>query len=158
MPVASILCILSKCLVSTKKLHTQPPPHTPHTHTHSCPPHTTHTAAPALPEGKELDASSTKRSAGLFSHLPSPDIGSIQTSSEDVEEIKRERDDPRNFRIPSLSVSESSGVIGHGIQIKVIDEDDEEEEINENTKLLIRPGKGDTLRMAFCIRVLESAL
>ncbi len=85
----------------------------------------------------------------MFSHLPSPDIGgSIQTSSEDVEEIKRERDDPKNFQIPSLSVSESSGVIGHGIQIQVIDEDDEEEEINENTKLLIRPGKGDSL--AFC--------
>ncbi|XP_064391554.1 mitochondrial sodium/calcium exchanger protein-like [Halichondria panicea] len=100
--------------------------------------------APALPEGKELDSSSAsaKRSTSMFSHLPSPDIGgSIQTSSEDVEEIKRERDDPKNFQIPSLSVSESSGVIGHGIQIQVIDEDDEEEEINENTKLLIRPGK-----------------
>ncbi len=111
-----------------------------HTHTHI------HTAAPVLPKGKELSSSSMKTSTvGLFSHLPSPDMGSIQVSDNDSEERKKERNEPRDSQIPILSGSESSGVKGHGIHIQVVDEDDEEEEINEDTDVVLRRGRGDDI-------------
>lgn len=104
-------------------------------HTH------THTGPPPLPEGEELHSSDTKPSAGLFSHLPSPDLGSIQTSSEDVEEIS---DDPHTLTAPSAS---EAGVKDHSIQIQVVDEDDDEEELNEETDVLIRTNKRGELYM-----------
>lgn len=120
-------------------------------------------AAPTQPEGEELNTSErtlqTNRSMvsqppernGLFSHLPSPDprLGSIQTSSDDVEEIKNEA--PIMFRIPSVGVSESSGVEDHVIKIQVVDED-EEEEINEESGLLLRRDHGG-FHLELCLQM-----
>ena len=108
-------------------------------------PHTL-TAAPPLPEGKELSSSSAKRSAGIFSHLPSPDLSSIQTSTEEVEERNKEVDNaPLTFQVPSTDESnkdEGAGPSSPGIKINVVDED-EEEEINEDTGVLIRRTDGE---------------
>lgn len=108
-------------------------------------PHTL-TAAPPLPEGEELSSSSAKRSAGIFAHLPSPDLGSIQASTEEVEERNKEIDDaPVTFQVSSANEGnkdEGAGPSSPGIKINVVDED-EEEEINEETGVLIRRTDGE---------------
>ena len=103
----------------------------------------THTAAPALPQGKELNSSSTKRSAGLFSHLPSPDLGSIQVSDNDTEETKKETDKIPDLQISSASGRDSTGVKGYDIRIQVVAEGDDEEELNKDTNVVIRRDSGE---------------
>ena len=111
-------------------------------HSHTCVLSITSlTAAPTLPEGEELNVSSTRRSAGIFSHLPSPDLGSIQVSSEDTEETNRETDDsPLTFQTNNESAGEEACPPSPEVKINVIDEDEEEGE----TEPLIRrtDGKG----------------
>ena len=67
-----------------------------------------------------------------------------------MEEIKNKNEEPKMFRIPSVGESESSGVEGHTIKIQVVDEDDEEE-INEESGVLIRRDHGRLL-LELCLQ------
>lgn len=107
------------------------------------------TAAPKLPQGDELNATSSggavsrsqaqqpSVSGGPYSYLPSLNPTRIDSTSSGVmDSLQANPQQPKTFRFPSLGISEGSESEGHNIQIQVMDDD--EEEINEEGGVLIR--------------------